>query len=104
MHTEGDLPPGVCHDDKFCNNNKKKERLVIDVGTVLFWIMPQSDPNNDGRVTVRLSSEFYRDVKYGLWETAIKQDRKRLVYEFHKLNGFPAWAGIIQQKRRLSNL
>lgn len=103
MHTAGGLPPDVMHDDLFRDCRNKAERLLVAFGTVSLWVMPPEDPNNSGRTTVRMSREFYREFKNGLLEVAKRRDRRGLIYEFNKINGFPAWAGMIAQKKRLAD-
>jgi len=56
----------------------------------------------NGGVSVKISKETYREVRAGLMEATYSGDINRCVREFNKLNGFPAWHGIVKQKMRLA--
>jgi len=56
----------------------------------------------NGGVSVKMSKETYREVRAGLMEVACSGDRSRCIGEFNKLNGLPAWHGIVEQKVRLA--
>jgi len=103
MHTDGAQAPEVVHDDKFHDGRQKAERLLVDIGTMRYWVMPPGDQNNNGKATVRTHRGCYRELKEVMMEAAKRRSRQDLLNEFHKLNGLPAWAGIIEQKRRLAD-
>jgi len=56
----------------------------------------------NGGVSVKISKETYREVRAGLMEVACSGDRNQCIREFNKLNGLPAWHGIVEQKVRLA--
>ncbi len=101
MHTSGQLPEGITADDKFYDCKEKKNRLVIPIGIIKMQIMPPGDPNNI-RVTVRLTKESYRDVKSSLLSACRSQNKYMIIKEYDRLNGLPAWAGIVEQKRMIA--
>jgi len=53
-------------------------------------------------VSVKMSKDTYRNVRAGLMEVACSGNRNQCVREFNKLNGLPAWHGIVEQKVRLA--
>jgi len=52
----------------------------------------------NGGVSVKMSKDTYRGVRAGLMEVAYSGDINRCIREFNKLNGLPAWHGIVEQK------
>lgn len=102
LHTGGELLKDILKDDIFYDCRNKKTRMTIPVKTITFTIMPPGDPNHKG-VTVRLSKESYRDMKENLKSVCQSRNRHLIIKEYDKLNGIPAWSGIIKQKRMLAN-
>lgn len=56
----------------------------------------------DKRVSVRMCKDTYQGFKALLWDVAKVKSRERCVREFDKINGLPAWKGIIEQKVMLA--
>ncbi len=101
LHTNGELLKNIAKDDIFHDCRNKKTRITIPIKTITLTIMPPGDPNHNG-VTVRLSKESYRGMKEHLKSVCQGQNRQIVIKEFNKLNGIPAWSGIIKQKKMLA--
>jgi DNA-binding cell septation regulator SpoVG len=101
MHTPGKLPEGITIDDPFFDCRDKKHRLNVPVGSMRLWIMPPGDPNHRS-VTVQLAKQSYRDIKASLSSVCRAQYKKAVIAEYDRLNGLPAWSGIVRQKRMLA--
>lgn len=55
------------------------------------------------KITVFLTKEMYRNKKYYCMELLNKRLYKQSINEFNKLNGLPAWSGVIEQKLALKS-
>ncbi|RMD60147.1 hypothetical protein D6833_10305 [Candidatus Parcubacteria bacterium] len=65
------------------------ERVAVKV-----QVVPQG-------VDVRLSRDTYRNIKAELAELCVRKQVSTLLQSFHKLNGFPAYRGINEQRKQL---
>lgn len=96
MHTTGDLDPSVQMDDEF--KDARKMPLSIQVSDLVKLNVYQ----HGGRWTVRLAHDTFRGHKAELAEVAKTKNVFRMVETFNRLNGYPAWAGIVNQKHGLA--
>lgn len=102
LHTLGEVKEGVQIDDHFYDIREKP--MIINVGTVSFSIKFVNKKGQSERVLyVSLEKGFYRGIKDHLAEIAKAKNKRQLIKEFEKINNFPAWAGVVAQKRRLLN-
>lgn len=53
-------------------------------------------------VTVKLDKNTYKGIKDTLEITLQTHNKKLVCGEFDRLNGIPAYAGVIEQKRKLA--
>lgn len=97
MHTMGRIDDNVTYDDPFYDVRKKPMRLPI---SELLEIEIYKRKN--GSFTCRLTSKTYRGIKQTLRDVARLKNVKRIYHEYNKLNGIPAWGGVIEQKRQLA--
>ena len=96
MHTKGDIEENILYDDRFYDFRQK--RLKISINNLEFELI-----NLDGKLSWKLSKDCYRDIKAHFGELCKLKQREKIVKEFDKLNGLPAWKGIIRQKYLLRN-
>ena len=95
----GQVPPMTNQDDTFLFI--AKHVINIRIGDTVIVQIVQSN----GKTTAKLNEETYKGLKSKLFYAANDAQKKRsvkpLVTEYNKLNGLPAWRGILQQKSRL---
>lgn len=89
----------VC-DDNFRNIHLSPMALAIS-DEVSFEVRYFAKKDVGEKVTVRLSKQLFRNKKAELAEYAEKKAKNSIIYVFKALNNFPAWRGIIIQKREL---
>lgn len=101
FRSAGELPPGIVLDDTFYSI--AKHPLKIQISEDVHLEIVQSDVS--GRITAKLSEETYRNIKAKLYWAAkyakSSNNKANLLKAFDKMNGFPAFKGICQQKSRL---
>jgi hypothetical protein len=96
LHTEGELEDGVIIDDQFHDICQRPLRIRVS-DLVSFDIVKFGD-----RYTVKLSKDTYKGLKAELVEVVKTKNRYKIIHAYDRVNGFPAWAGIINQKRLLA--
>lgn len=101
LHSQGILAEGLCYDDTFNDIRRQALQLSISENTTLS-IYVQRAIGNKIFVSARMSPAMFRGAKAALSSVARSKSIKQICYEFNKLNGIPAYAGIIQQKRSLA--
>ncbi len=95
FHTEGEVSDALLYDDRFYNVADKELEVKISEDIELRITREKS-------VTVRLTKESYRGFKALLWDACRSKNRRIILAEFDKLNGLPAWKGIVYQKKMLA--
>lgn len=96
MHTLGTVPESLrCEEFRLV----KKEPIPIKVSDNIAMLVYFDEETC--KFSARLSNESYRGFKAVL-DNACKLNRERVKVEFGKLNGLPAWHGIISQKKALA--
>ncbi len=98
LQSPGVVRDDIVYDDVF--HSMTGRSIDVRVGPEMLLVVGLFGGN--GGVSVKMSKETYRDVRAGLMEVACSGDRNRCVREFNKLNGLPAWHGIVEQKVRLA--
>lgn len=104
LHTLGSIESGSSYDDNFKDIRDKKGRLKIQISKLIGLEIFLGDCKKGGsrQVTVKLDKDTYTGFKAIFDDVAATKNVKYMVKEFDKLNGFPAWGGIIKQKRELA--
>ncbi|NIK80527.1 hypothetical protein FHS15_005717 [Paenibacillus castaneae] len=96
LHTRGNISDKIRNDDVFFDVQIKPIPLQIsDLTAFLIYFF-------DGAVTVRLAKETYEGLKMNLADAARSRHKAHLIKMINDLNGYPAWRGVIVQKRRLA--
>jgi hypothetical protein len=96
FHTSGEISDAILYDDRFYYiYDRALEIRVSENISVKIAI--------DNSVTVRLTKESYKGIKAVLWDVCRTRNRKAILDEFNKLNGLPAWKGIVKQKKMLAD-
>lgn len=100
MHTAGDIPSDIVYDDHFRDFRAKgkKNRLKIQISPLVgfeFYL-------DDKGITVKLDKATFRGIKDSLEEVISTKDVEKIRKEFNKINGFPAYRGIVCQKVQLA--
>jgi hypothetical protein len=98
LQSPGKVRDDVVYDDIFHSFTSRP--IVVRAGQETHLVVGHF--GRSGGVSVKMAAETYRNVKAGLMEVASSGDRSRCVREFDKLNGLPAWHGIVEQKVRLA--
>jgi len=98
LQSPGVVRENIVYDDTFHSFTKRP--IEVRVGPETLLIVGLFGRNNG--VSVKMSKETYCNVRAGLMEVAYSGDKNRCVREFNKLNGLPAWHGIVEQKVRLA--
>ncbi|MFQ5442242.1 MAG: hypothetical protein ACE5EB_05900 [Thermodesulfobacteriota bacterium] len=98
LQSPGVVREDILYDDIF--HSFPKMPIEVKVGTNMCLLVGRF--GKGGGISVKMTPETYREVKAGLREVAATGDRNRCVREFNKLNGLPAWHGIVEQKVRLA--
>jgi hypothetical protein len=104
LKTEGKV--SLNETDKFTDIRGKGKGIIFKVSDITELKVGFSDiikKGGESIVTVRLTSEYYRGLKDVLIGTIKNKVKSKIIYEFGKLNGFPAWHGIVQQKLLLAD-
>lgn len=97
LHTPGAFPDTILADDPFEDIRKKPCTLQITELTAF-----DVSVTKEKKVSVKLNSKTYQGLKDNIAQTAELKSKELLIREYNKVNGFPAWAGIIAQKRQLA--
>jgi hypothetical protein len=92
MRTEGK----ACDETQF--RYIGRDPLILRIG---FELELKVFRKADKGVTVRLSNDCYRNIKYEMLELLEHRQLEKLKYKFNALNGIPAYAGMIEHKRQL---
>ncbi|WP_242230525.1 hypothetical protein [Bacillus cereus group sp. BfR-BA-01491] len=96
LHTEGVVPDGMIQ-DKFYDIRKKPIQIFIS-DLVSFDIQ-----NLNNKIEVKLAEETYQTIKEELKNVAKSANNIRKIKNtYNKVNGFPAYSGIIKQKKELA--
>ena len=100
MHTSGDIPSDIVYDDTFRNimAKGKKNRLKVQISPLVgfeFYL-------DDKGITVKLDKQTYAGIKDHLETVVATKNVAKIVHEYNKLNGFPAFRGIVRQKIELA--
>ena len=97
MHTKGHIPEEINYDDLFQDIRKMQLEFYISelVGFVVYL-------DEQEKVSVKLTKDTYAGHKTELTDAAATKNIIKMQQTFNMLNGYPAWKGIIQQKRKLS--
>lgn len=100
LHTKGNIPQNVVYDDTFRNimAKGKKNRLKVQISPLVGFEFYQ-DPKG---ITVKLDKQTYAGIKDHLETVVATKNVAKIVHEYNKLNGFPAFRGIVRQKIELA--
>lgn len=100
LHSKGEIPDNVVYDDPFRNIMAKgrKNRLRIQISPLVGFEFYQ-DPKG---ITVKLDKQTYAGIKDHLETVVATKNVAKIVHEYNKLNGFPAFRGIVRQKIELA--
>jgi hypothetical protein len=58
-------------------------------------------PNSDGKFTLWLSRDCYRNIKATIYEYLARRQPEKAIYTFNALNGVPCYSGINEQKAQM---
>ena len=94
LHTNGDIPP-IEGMDAFKNINDSPIPIQLSKYLALSVVW------NNGKTTVRLSKESYKTFKMMIEGYAKQQLKRKIIETIQKLNGIPAYHGIVEQKELL---
>jgi uncharacterized protein YktA (UPF0223 family) len=91
LHTNGDIPiiEGI---DAF--KNIRDSSIVIQLSKYLSL----SVVLDNGKSTVKLHKESYRTFKMMIEGYAKQQQKRKIIETIQKLNGIPAYRGVVEQK------
>lgn len=104
LHTAGDVDSTV-YNDRFLDLRERQKKIVLKISDLIWLQINLGAPKNDNKrhIEVRLYKDSYNGFKDNL-ERVIQLKNKEMIFnEFNKINGIPAWAGIIKQKQLLYN-
>jgi len=93
LKTKGNIEEGVVIDDEF--KHIKKEKMVIPIGEKASLNIGF---DKEKKISVFMTKEMYREVKYTCFEYIDTQKYNKAIEAFNRLNGLPAWGGIVEQK------
>jgi hypothetical protein len=96
LHTLGEQEDEIIYDDKFLDI--RKNPLLLKISELVAFNIQIVDR----RVTVKLAKDTYEGLRIELHQVAKTKSKEKMAKAFDRINGFPAWAGIIVQKRRLA--
>lgn len=97
LHTEGEAPDGIIHDDTF--HDIRKSPMTVKISILTTFVVRCA---KTGEVSVKLHKDTLQGLRDQLAVVAKYKDPARLLKEFDKINGYPAYAGIIAQKKQLA--
>ena len=97
FHSKGKFSEKVTYNDTFYDIRKKPLKITIsdNIEMVIY--------EENETTSVRLSRESYRGFKACLIDVCKLKEQKEIIKEFNKINGLPAWRGIIEQKQLLAS-
>lgn len=102
LHTLGDVPGDIKYDDLFQDIRKKVLTIKIsDTTSFDIYAEKKKTDKSDYKINVKISKNTYFNKKAIFAELEEKKDRENIIKEFRMLNGYPCYAGVIQQKRQL---
>ena len=101
LHTKGKILDDIGKDDRF--DDVRKKPCVFKINTeVAFRIgLKNVKGENKTKVDIRLDKDTYKRIKEVLLDVANSGKAYLIKREFNKINGFPAYAGIVEQKANL---
>lgn len=97
MKTDGSIQDGIVEDDKF--SDVRYSPMILKISEIVSLSIHYFEKK---RLTVKLEKECYQTIKAKLLDAANTKNKYKMIKTFNMVNGFPAWAGIIAQKRRLA--
>lgn len=100
FHTEGTIE-SISVEDKFADIRIIPMELSIS-SLVTLSVSVDSVSNKKSHIGVRLNRDSFRGIKASIHETVKKKNLWLLKAEIDRLNGLPAYSGIIRQKRLLA--
>lgn len=102
LHTKGCIPNLIQYDDKFkCLETKgKNNRIHIRISELVCFEVYLGDAKKGGvrKPAVSLEKQTFAGIKDTLEAVAATNKKTLMIKEFNKINGFPAFNSIIQQK------
>lgn len=96
LKTKGNIEEGVIVDDKFMHI--EQEKMLIPIGEKASLNIGY---DNEKKVSVYMSNETYREVKYTCFEYIDRKKFAKAIESFNQLNGLPSWGGIVEQKIKM---
>ena len=103
LHTTGELR-NIEYIDHF--SDIRRQSILLAISELISFSIGinaiQSKGETKTKVFVRLSRESYRGVKNELVECAKSKNKYLMKLVYDRLNGLPAYSGIIDQKRNLA--
>lgn len=105
MHTAGEIIPDIVYDDDFKDIRNKKGRIHLQISDLVGLEVYMGDFKEGGvqKPTVKLDKVTYTGFKDSIEDVINTKNIGLIIKEFDKINGIPAWSGIIKQKRNLAN-
>lgn len=100
LHTQGDIQD-VPYDDTFFDIRQKPLTIPLTETTQLI-IYTCATKDGKVHISVRMTPAMIKGLKAVLSEVAKSKNIKQMKYEFNKMNGLPAYTGIIEQKQNLA--
>lgn len=101
LHSQGIIGNDICYDDTFIDIRRQALQLSISENTALCVYIGRA-VGNKLSVSSRMSPAMFKGAKAVLSTIVKSKNIRQICYEFNKLNGIPAYAGIIEQKRALA--
>lgn len=104
LHTSGDVDSKT-YNDNFLDLREKQRKLILKISELL-WLQINFGPiekDNKRHISVRLWRDSYDGLKVNLLRVIQLKNKDLAISEFNKINGIPAWAGIVEQKHLLYN-
>lgn len=104
LHTVGDVNSTV-YNDKFLDLREKQRKIILKISD-LVWLQigfGAIEKDKKRHVTVRLEKDCFNGFKANIERISQLKNKDLIIAEFNKLNGIPAWKGIIEQKDLLYN-
>ncbi|MBM7693529.1 hypothetical protein JOC77_002969 [Peribacillus deserti] len=98
LHTQGSVSDEIVYDDRFSDIRQSPIYLKISEMSAF-----RIQLTREHKVRVYLTKDTYRGLKDILYNASKTGNIYRMAQTFNIINGFPAYSGIIEQKKRLAN-
>lgn len=103
LHTEGKIDEKFNYDDKF-EDMRKNKKLIINVSEDIqleVSLNKDKSTKEHNSYTIRFTDKCLSSIMIHLEIVVKRKNKANIIKEFNRLNGIPAYSGIVKQRVKL---